>query len=368
MNDDERQRALQAQLMILLELKGESQGAGGNRFSKLYSLYNGFMLGHFLIGSSLEFTRKTPGKIAEQVYRTNEFLREIGADPRLEDNPPQFGTPAFQETVLGRIVPGVAAVSTDVAEFALLSVQLMFYGHMVHFEPDTVDMFRAEIERLSTKHELPDVDFPAMVPPLYEDDDVPVRIDDVLNLAHRYLERAVDGLDIEPDTAFVVMPFNEPYAGRFHTLYRPALELAGFRAFRAWGGLSDERYCDMLLALIAKVGFVWTDVSGMNLNVMYELGAAHAGNRQAIIVTEKTSRSSPEEFGIPANIGHDVVARYSPDDEGWPEHDVVGLALTVAAMRAAQERYGRHRVTREQVGEMMDDAAQRVKEGLQEPS
>lgn len=364
MNQDELDRAIGAQRLILGEIMAGRTTTPVGRFSKLYSLYNGFMLGQFLIGSSLGFTRKTPGKVGEQVFRVNEFLDEIGVTQQLADEPAGFGTPEFQETVLGRIIPAVAAASTDVAEFALLSAHLVFYGHLVHFEADSIDLYRSEIERLRTKHGLPEMDFELLVPPLYADQEPPVLIDDVLNQALGYLERAVDALDPEPDSAFVVMPFDEPYAGRFHLLYRPALELAGLRAFRAWGGLSDERYCDMLLALIEKVGFVWADVSGLNPNVMYELGAAHARDRQALIVADASVGSTAGDVHVPANIGHDLVAAYSTEEPGWPELNVHAMAVVVAAMRSASERLGRHRVHRQLVTEVISEAAERASAGL----
>ena len=126
-------------------------------------------------------------------------------------------------------------------------------------------------------------------------------MENVLSPSLAYLGKIVDTLEVERDTAFVIMPFKQPYASYYSMLYRPALESAGYRAFRAWGGLGSEDYCDLLLKLIAKCGLVWADASELSYNVLYEIG------------------------GTPTNIGHD-------------DHDGLGnRALVTPGMKARQQ-------------------------------
>jgi tetratricopeptide (TPR) repeat protein len=140
------------------------------------------------------------------------------------------------------------------------------------------------------------------------------------------------------------MPFKPPYAGYFATFYRPSLEATGYRAFRAWGGLSNEDYCDLLLKLIGKSGMVWADVSELNYNVLYEIGAAHAlGKLSMLVVAESEARA------VPANIGRDAVVRYSTADQDWPEGTVLMMAALITSLTLAAERGQRLRVSPESV-------------------
>jgi tetratricopeptide (TPR) repeat protein len=160
---------------------------------------------------------------------------------------------------------------------------------------------------------------------------------------------------VEPETAFVIMSFSAPYAEYFSTFYRPALENAGMRAFRAWGGLGSEDYGVLLLALIAKSGMVWADVSEPNANVFYEIGAAHAfGKVSMLVVREDRSDTAP------ANIGHDAVARYSDTDDGWPETSVLAMGTWILALRAAAEAGERLRVTPDAFSTAIDDMGRRL--------
>ena len=167
-----------------------------------------------------------------------------------------------------------------------------------------------------------------------------VELDDILSPALSFLTKAIDLVKVEEDTAFVIMPFRPPFSSYFATFYRPSLEEAGYRAFRAWGGLSDEDYADLLLRLIAKSGMVWADVSELNYNVLYEIGAAHALGKISILVVREE-----DENKIPANIGHDAISRYSPSAEDWPEGAILEKSTVIALMRDAAERGQRLRVS-----------------------
>ena len=85
-------------------------------------------------------------------------------------------------------------------------------------------------------------------------------------------------LPAEVDICFVAMPFKRPYADYYTRWYRPALQHAGFRAIRAWGGLGQEEYYPFIAPLIARSAGVLAELSAGNLNVANEVGLAHGAN------------------------------------------------------------------------------------------
>lgn len=222
-----------------------------DRFSPLYCLYNGVMLGQFLSLSFASYGRKD---YLVRRARMAEFLAEIEVAVDVPGDPPGLGSNehlAFMQS----LVTSVAARSHTLAELVLLGSMATHWGMLAKSDPVTAGQNRDECERLRLKHALPAPDYDAMILPGPD-----VSVDVVLSPLLAYLARAIGAMEVEPRTAFVIMPFKPPYSGYFSQLYRPSLERAGFRAFRAWGGLATEDYCDLLLALIAKSGIVWADV------------------------------------------------------------------------------------------------------------
>lgn len=307
------------------------RGAPLDRFSPLYCLYNGVLLGQFLTLSFASYGRKDyPVRRA----RMAEFLAEIEVAVDVPSDPSDLGSVehlAFMQS----LVMSTAARSQTLAEFVLFGSMAAHWGVLAKSDPVTAGQNRDECERLRLKHALPPLDYDAMILP-----GPGVSVDAVLSPLLAYLARAVDAMEVEPRTAFVIMPFKPPYSGYFSQLYRPSLEQAGFRAFRAWGGLATEDYCDLLLTLIAKSGIVWADVSERNDNVLYEIGAAHAlGKLGMIVVREDLAASTP------ANIGHDAVVRYDPGGDDWPDGTVRLMATLLSALELTAERGARGRVT-----------------------
>ncbi len=321
-----------------------------NRLSPLYSLYNGFMLGQFMAVSFAAYAR---AGYAERRMRMQEFLDEIDAVVTLPEHPPTFGGDEYHALVAD-VMRAVAFESQELAELALLGLQLVIYGHLAATGDEATEVIAAEVERLRQRHGLPAPDLPSFVPELQPDGSV--RIDELLSSALVYLSQAVSTLEMEPDTAFVIMPFVPPYAGYFATFYRPSLEAAGCRAFRAWGGLSNEDYCDLLLALIGRCGLVWADVSDRNPNVFYETGAAHAMGKVAVLLVHEAQVAQ-----VPANIGHDAVMRYDPAEPDWPQRTIQVLALTVAALRLAAETGRRVRINRDGLAATLETVSKRLR-------
>jgi tetratricopeptide (TPR) repeat protein len=242
------------------------------------------------------------------------------------------------------------ARAKPLGDFTLLGTLLTHYGALAESDPETAHDILDEIESIRSEHGLPPIEPSRFV--IGQEDR---HVDDVLSPSLAYLAEIVDGLDVEPDTAFVVMPFSPPYAGYFSTFYRPSLEKAGLRAFRAWGGLSSEDYGVLLLKLISKSGFAWADVSEPNANVFYEVGAAHAFGKLAMLVTREERAQL-----APANIGHDAVVRYSETDDGWPESPSDLLAALIAGLRTAAAAGERVRVTPDALVTVLEDVGRQL--------
>lgn len=300
------------------------------RFSPLYCRYNGFLLGQFL---SLTFASYGKGKYPERRMRMLEFLHEVAVDVTLPEEPVELGSDVHVR-LLQEVLAKSAEQNRELTDFILLGAMLTHYGFLSRSDPETARESLEQTQRIREQYGLPPIE-----PDRFVTKGDAAKVDDVLSPSLAYLREIVAQLEIEPETAFVIMPFKQPYASYFATLYRPSLEQCGYRAFRAWGGLSNEDYCDLLLQLIAKSGLVWADVSESNDNVLYEIGAAHAfGKLSMLVVREDLGDASP------ANIGHDALIRYSPAAEDWPDGTVRMLAALLSALKLAASRGQRLRI------------------------
>jgi tetratricopeptide (TPR) repeat protein len=317
-----------------------------DRFSPLYCRYNGFLLGQFIVLSFASYAR---GDYAIRRARILEFLREIEVDVEIPEDPLELSGDEHVP-LLEAVIQSVSAKSIELAEFVLLGAMFLHYPILTQTDPETAQDILDRMEHIREVYGLPELE-----PEKWADLDNIADVDAVLAPSLRYLTATIDLLEPERDTAFVIMPFKPPYAGYFSTFYRPALERSGFRAFRAWGGLSNEDYCDLLLRLISKCGLVWADVSELNPNVIYEIGAAHAfGKLSMLVVREEDSAA------IPANIGHDTVVQYSPSSAEWPVDAVERMTVYIAALQLAAERGERLRVGSKMTGEVLDSIFARL--------
>jgi tetratricopeptide (TPR) repeat protein len=316
-----------------------------DRFSPLYCAYNGLLLGQFV---SLSFAEYGRAEYPVRRARMLEFMKEAGIAADVPEEPFGLGSPE-QVQLLDQVARQAMGLSKTLGDFLLLGTNLVHYGVLAESDPTTARENLAAVEGIRAEHGLPGIEPSRFV--IGEDR----AVETVLSPSLAYLAEVVEALDVEPETAFVIMSFSAPYAEYFSTFYRPALENAGMRAFRAWGGLGSEDYAVLLLALIAKSGMAWADVSEPNANVFYEIGAAHAfGKVSMLVVREDRSDTAP------ANIGHDAVARYSDTDDGWPETSVLAMGTWILALRAAAEAGERLRVTPDAFSTAIDDMGRRL--------
>lgn len=287
-------------------------------YSPLYARFNGYCLGAFLAGSQQSLAQPRYGAIRTRVH---DFFNEIGVDIRL---------PARHDAFVGAypaLMPKIKAAlskrdSTLHLCCGLGEMAALYAGAYV----GTTLVLRQQLRRKAVPElqrlGLGPLAFDSFVQGMAR----AARANDanaLMTQVYLLLADLLQPLPAESDTCFIAMPFARPYASYFGQLYRPALQRAGFRAIRAWGGLVDEEYYPFIAPLIARCALVLADLSAHNLNVANEVGLAHGANCPAVLLMR--SNSGPP----PSNLGDLAVLRYDPHAADWPDIPVRSLAKFV---------------------------------------
>src|SRR5438309_1387913 len=84
--------------------------------------------------------------------------------------------------------------------------------------------------------------------------------------------------------AFVIIPFSDEFDVIFTQLIRPSLP--GYDVIRADSRLDQQNILKKIVEGISGASLVIADVSTLNPNVMYELGAAHALRKPTIMISQ----------------------------------------------------------------------------------
>jgi len=92
-------------------------------------------------------------------------------------------------------------------------------------------------------------------------------------------------MSTQPPLAFILMPFDAEFADVYADLIQTPLESAGFQVRRADSLLNQRSVLQDVVRGIADAALIVADVSGLNPNVMYELGLAHALGKRTIMIT-----------------------------------------------------------------------------------
>jgi hypothetical protein len=122
------------------------------------------------------------------------------------------------------------------------------------------------------------------------------------------------------DEVFVAMPFAEEFEKRWKKIFCPAIANQGLKPYRVDIRVVSDSILTDILAGIGRARLVLADTSfqlendrpaGPNVNVMYELGVAHAMRlpEEVIVVRDSTSTDAP-----PFDVTHIRYHRYDPED------------------------------------------------------
>jgi hypothetical protein len=159
-------------------------------------------------------------------------------------------------------------------------------------------------------------------------------IAELMSRAYDLVAVSMLGLQKEESTCFVIMPFARPFSDYYPVFYRRSLELAGYRVLRAWEGLTNEHYLQMIHMLLHRCGAALADVSPdrrtsrPNLNVIHEIGMnAGAGNVTYLLCQRG-------KIDLPSNLTGLPIARYNPAARNWPD----GQARRIAPLLRELDR------------------------------
>ena len=110
--------------------------------------------------------------------------------------------------------------------------------------------------------------------------------------------------------AFVLMPYRDPYNSYYQSIFKPALEDAGYSVSKADDLFEASPIIVGIQESILDADLVLCEMTGRSPNVFYELGLAHAVGRPAILI-------SNVEEDIPFDLRHIRVILYNPAIVGW---------------------------------------------------
>lgn len=88
-------------------------------------------------------------------------------------------------------------------------------------------------------------------------------------------------------TAFVAMPFSEPYNTVYHEVIRPVAEQEGINVLRVDEVAGPGIIFEDIKQQIEHASIVIAEISAPNQNVYYELGYAHALNKPTILLARR---------------------------------------------------------------------------------
>ena len=302
-------------------------------WSTLYCRTNGFMLGLFAGLIRYRFARPL---FAQQRLRVLAFLDEAHLELPIPEDPDAYSREA--DALMHQLVLGAFRQAPELGRFVYIGGSAIVDAAMRAAGTVESDELRDAVVGFLDESGLEGA-------PLYERFLAEVAheragarprvlIDQVLSPALRLLRDAIEPLPPDPMTCFVAMPFKPPYAGYFGTLYRPIAAALQGSALRMWGGLSGEDYVELMLAVIRRCGTVIADLSEVNPNVVFELGAARALDKRLVLLVQRRFASQ-----LPANVGSEqLLSIYSPRERGWPSATAFRVAAQVLAIDLAQER------------------------------
>ena len=97
-----------------------------------------------------------------------------------------------------------------------------------------------------------------------------------------------DCIDIVVDTneqfVFVLAPFEPERTDIYNTIIKPVVEKNGYKCKRADDIKTNTNKLNNIIRNIWKAQFIIADLTRLNPNVMYELGFAHAMNKEVILI------------------------------------------------------------------------------------
>lgn len=107
-------------------------------------------------------------------------------------------------------------------------------------------------------------------------------------------------------TCFVIQPFDRgKFDGRYRDIFKPAIEAAGFEAYRVDEDPAVSIPIEHIEKGIREAAVCFADITDNNPNVLFELGYAIACDKELAIVRERNARQK-----FPFDIRHRAIILY----------------------------------------------------------
>jgi hypothetical protein len=291
--------------------------------SVVYQRYNGFMLG-FMIGLLRFDFMKAQYRIHRA--RLHEVIGEIGVLWRLQKTYRAFRQDQKLLRHLAVEMKFSGQPLADFFTFGRLTIQVLIDPHS-----RSGRIAAQTLQEVADEHGLDRALLAERVRPGWAEglDDHRL-ISELLGRAYDLAALCLAPLPKDERTCFVIMPFTEPFRSYYSRFYRRSLNLAGFVAIRAWEGVTNEHYLQMLFMLVHKCGAALADLSPSpgssypNLNVVHEVGLNMGAGNVTFLLRQV------QDVDLPSNLIGLPHATYDPTASGWPERQAEEVSRQLA--------------------------------------
>lgn len=114
----------------------------------------------------------------------------------------------------------------------------------------------------------------------------------------------------EAGSCFVIMPFREPFDSYYSQIIQPAARQSGFSVSRSDEVYHPQAFVQTIWDCIITADVVIAEMTGVNPNVLYELGLCHAIDKTVIMLAQSIEH-------IPADLRHINCLIYDTSRPSW---------------------------------------------------
>ena len=112
-----------------------------------------------------------------------------------------------------------------------------------------------------------------------------------------------DTEDLDPKLVYVLMPFKSNLTRIYETIVKPTIEsINELQCIRADDYATSNAIIRDISEGICKSRFMVADITGLNPNVMYELGVSHALKKDVIILYRRTKAAPDSPLELFTNM------------------------------------------------------------------
>jgi hypothetical protein len=106
-------------------------------------------------------------------------------------------------------------------------------------------------------------------------------------------------VEVDPELVFVLMPFSDEITEVYENIVLQCVEEKGLTCRRANDFSSNKAIMEDIWKAICSSRIVLADLTGFNVNVLYELGIAHTVGKETIMINQRN-----ENIKFPFDLSH----------------------------------------------------------------